>query len=372
MRAPAILRHGIVAGAILFFVSCSSLVDDVPDQPEFLSVNDDGSRFEGDAELYKQNAIAFYDAGDYYRARNQFKKILKTQPDDAVAKGGYAYCCYSIGFNEAAFGNFNGGAKNLIIAERTFESLYSGELPASTADGTGREWRNALGLAMTWRALASLDKMRSDSIDRVLGEGGARNGDKLLAEQKKRDLRRRDLNQKSLELFRRLATMEYAAPDAILNQGDLELIVGNTNASLRAYERYLSVARKNIENWDRRLEEWPEQYASDKYALEAQKAINGKRSAAVSKAVDVLTQVAEVHYAASNYADSLALLTEAAELNPRRVALNVPIAECYERLGEPKEALRHIEAYIKSNPEIDDNTRRAYRLRARVQSDLGS
>jgi tetratricopeptide (TPR) repeat protein len=365
MRITPILISGLLA-----LGACGSTLNDAQPEPEVV-INDEGE-FQGDFELHMANAQDYYDAGDYYRARDQFSKAAGQRPDELGARLGEGFSLYHIGFNSAALGNLGQADKELGRAEKTFSEIWTGELPASTFEGTGMDWKSALGLAMTWRARASLDRMRIARIDSELNTATGEETAELLEEQRQRDLRRGRNLKKATELFSRLAAMQYAAPDAIKNLGDMELINGRPRAALTAYERYLDISRRNIANWEKRREEWPAQYEFERYALEAQTAIDNKRESAIEKTAEVLVQVAEIRFKNELYDLALADLQEAQELAPKRVELNVPIAECYERIGDKDQALRHLDTFLRSRAEMDGDTRRALKLRARLTAEVGN
>lgn len=359
----------LLIAALVSLGACSSSPNDAAPEPEVV-INDEGD-FEGDYELHMANAQDYYDAGDFYRARDQFAKASLQRPDELGARLGEGFSLYHVGYNSAALGNLNRADKELSRAEKFFSELWTGEIPVSTSAGDGLSWKSALGLAMTWRALGSLDKMRIRRIDSDLNTATGKAQEELLAEQRKRDLRRGRNNEKARELFGRLAAMEYAAPDAIQNYADMELIAERPQVALRAYERYLGLVRENIKSWEERQNDWPTQFEFERFAKEAQGIIAEKRKSALAKASNVLVQTAEIRFRDGEYESALRDLEEARRYTPRRTNLRVPTAECLDRLGRKDEALEHIDRYLRSRAEMDANTRRALKLRARLAQEAG-
>lgn len=358
------------AATLSLLPACAS--DDPPDLEDSPVLSTEkGPDFEADAELYRHNAQAYYQAGDYFRALDQLRKAIKKDPGSKAARVGEALCLYNLGFNAAALGNTKDAATRLRAAEEKAEALIDEPLPRSTVEGDGLAWKSHLVLAMTQRALARLDRMVINGIDAQLAGASASERERMLEERKKRGIHEQELEEKALAGFRRLAAMEFAAPDAILNLADMELAGGNRRAAIEQYGRYLEIARRNIDNWNRSRKEWTEQLQSEKYQLEAQREIDAKLESVVGKAVDVLKRLAHVEFVEGAHQDSLAHLLEAARLDPSRNDLNVPIAENHLRLGSHEEALAHIDAYIAGTSAFDDNVRRAYRLRSEILKELG-
>lgn len=328
--------------------------------------------FKGDAEDYFNNAQEYYSAGDYYRALDQFLKQLQLVPDSRPGKLGESYSRYNIGRNLATRGRLLDAEVQFKEAEKGFGSLWNGSLVTDTLVADDFNWKACLGLAETERARAALEKQRIDLIDRRL-EGIRDNAERSKALEQQQTFannRMVKLNH-CFEKFRRLAQMQNAAPDALLNLGDVQLIRGNESAAERAYLDYLAIARTSVERWNKARAEAHRTYKSKKELEIVLAEMKRKEEGATKKTVGVLTQLAEIKFSRQNWGDSLSYLKDAMDLDPERHELNVPVAECYDRLGNYDKALVHIDRYIQTSPSFSKDTQRAFRLRSQLLKKSG-
>ncbi len=359
----------LVLLALLSVAACSSGGSSDLEYTD-VETRQDGN-FKGDADDYFNNAQNYYGAGDYYRALDQFEKQLKLVPDSRQGLLGTAYCRYNIGRNLAARGRLLDAADQMAKAEETFSRLWNGELVRDTTIDDDFNWKACLGLAMTERAIAALEKQHIDLIDRRLeGIRDASRSAEARKRQKQHEERRAHYLRLCFSKLQRLAQMQNAAPDALLNLGDVQLIRGNESAAERAYLDYLAIARHSVERWRKRREEAHETFKSKNELNRALSAIKVKEESATRKTVNVLVHLAEIKFSRQNYADSLSYLKDAMDLDPNRRELNVPMAECYDRLGNYEQALEHINLYIKSSPSFSRDTQRAFRLRSQLLKKL--
>ena len=332
--------------------------------------------FEADADFHKQSAQSYYQAGDYRRALSQFRKWLEKQPDDPYARMGEAYCLYFIGAELAARGALVRADKLFDEAHAALEQLRSetdGEIEASTQTGEGLKWKIFMGLALVERARGALARTQFDALDaRAAQVRDPKELEQLLAHQEELLRRRSDYSRKALERFRRLARMEYPAPEALHNLGDLELVLGNEDAAERAYLAYLNIAKRSVDAWDARRKKVAEMYESKHDLKVALDAIDRKQASALAKTVAVLERLAEIKYRRANYADAIGYLEQALELKPDLYRLHVPLAECYTELADYGKALEHIDVFIRSSEGFDDDTRKAYKLRSKLLREMKS
>lgn len=335
---------------------------------------DDGE-FEADPEYYSDNAARFFQAGDYRRALTQFRRVLELTPDDTLARLGEGYSLYNVGLEQAARGATDRAGTSFEQAEDVFTDLWVSragrQLESSTQDADGWHWKSLLGLAETERAIASLAKVESDRIDQALPHFDDREKiDAELARQAKLGKRREVYSRKARDKFSTLCSMEYPSPDCLLNLGDLEYIAGNEPAAERAYVRYLELAERSVDVWDKRRDEATKNLKSKAELKVALAAIEMKREGALEKTIGVLEQLAEIKYRKGNYESALEYLEHALEIDPDRFVLNVPMAECHYELGSYEKGLDSIDRYIRLTPEFDDDTHRAYKLRSKLVDGL--
>ena len=328
--------------------------------------------FEGDAEFYATNGQRFYEGGDYPAALTQFRKQLSKDPTSTSGRLGEAFSLYQLGKERAKVGSLKEADARFEAAREVFEKLAN-ELPleADTTDGDGFGWKSRLGLAMTDCASAALARRQLDRIDASI-TGITNPADRRRAKQAQGDLRelRNRRNAIALERFSQLATMNNAAPDSILYEGDMHIILGNERQAERSYFRYLDLCRNSVKSWEERRKQAPDHIASKNELKLTLQQIEIKRSSAVAKTVGVLSQLAEIKFRRANYADSLELLEEAIATDPERYDLHVPIAECNDKLENKVKALEHIEVYLRSVEGFDANARKASKMRARLIEEL--
>lgn len=331
--------------------------------------------FEADPDYYADNAQRFIQAGEYRRALTQFRKVLEQDPNDNLSRLGEGYCLYHIGLDLAARGSLDRASRSFQQAEGVFANLWvdrAGEsLERSTQDPEAWHWKSLLGLAETERAIASLAKVELDRIDaalpRIEDPEKVRSG---LERQTKLRKRREIYNRKARERFSALSSMEYPAPDSLLNLADIEYVIGNEPAAERAYLDYLSLTERSVEIWDERRDEAMKNLESKSERRVALAAIEKKRESALEKNLKVLQQLAEIKFRKGNYGASLEYLERALDIDPERYVLNVPMAECHYELGSFEKGLEHIDRYIRLSEEFDDDTHRAYKLRSKLVNGL--
>ncbi|MCB9831984.1 MAG: tetratricopeptide repeat protein [Planctomycetes bacterium] len=331
---------------------------------------DDG--FEGDSEFYAANAQEYYGAGDYIRALDQFERQLKLDPTSRPGRLGLSLSTYQIGLDQAARGRLGDAEARFTRAESILRELWNGQLVADTEIADDFNWKACLGLAMTERAIAALERRYIEAIDRRI----TRNEDpkrraEMLTEQKRHDERRQHYGREALDKFERLARMKNAAPDALLNLGEMHLVVGNEVSAERAYLDYLDIAKQSVEMWNQKRVAAPDEYKSRNELRAALEVIKRKQDQATEKTVGVLERLAEIKFRKRNYADCIGYLKEALALDPARYQLHVPLAECYEHLENDEKALEHIDLFIRSTPGFTEDTQRAYKLRSRLLQKLG-
>ncbi len=330
--------------------------------------------FQGDATLFAANAQRFYDAGEYLAALQQFRKQLEKDPTAVDGRLGEAYSLYKLGVNLAARGAYHESNRRLEEALDNFEKL-SAEIPMErdTLEGDGYGWKIRLGLALSERALGALAKLQWDRIhSAILSMKDPTEVAKAGAAQKVLLKRRVDYNERALEHFRELAAMGHPAPDVILNLGDMELIAGNDSRAERNYLAYRDLARRSVQSWDRRQREAPDQIESKNELERVLATIEAKRRSAVEKLVKVLERLAEMKFKRGEYAEAASLLEEALKTQPDLVRLHVPMAEILEKQGEYQAALEHIDIYLRSLDEFDENAKKAAKLRSQLVDKMKS
>lgn len=367
------MRYALLALSFCFFTlgSCSTGGDEGLHYNEVETANPKDS-FEGDADFYAANAEEYYGAGEYARALDQFEKQLKLDPQSRPGRLGMALANYQIGLDQAARGRLGDAETRFKKSEETLRPMWNGQLGDDTSTPDDLNWKCCLGLAMTERAIAALEKRYIDLLDqRVTRSEDPTRRREMLAEQTRHDERRQHYSREALDKFERLSRMKYAAPEALLNLGEMHLVVGNEVSAERAYLAYLDIAKKNVEQWNQRRLEAPDQYKSRNELKAALDVIKQKQTAATHKTVGVLERLAEIKFRKGNYADCIGYLKEALGLDPSRYQLHVPLAESFERLENNEKALEHIDLYIRATPGFTEDTQRAYKLRSRLLQKLG-
>ncbi len=333
---------------------------------------DPSGKFHGDADDYFANAQKYYGAGDYHRALDQFGKQLKIAPDDRPGQLGQAFSHYQVGLGLAQRGRLLDAAESMKRAESGFTKIWNGKLVKDTTIEDDFNWKSCMGLAMTERAIAALEKKKIDMIDRRLnGISDQGKSAKARTQQKRHEEQRMHYLRRSFEKFQRLSQMQNTAPEVLLNLGDIQLIRGNESAAERAYLDYLAIARHSVEVWNKRRQEAIETYKSKNERNRVLAIMKRKEESATKKTVDVLVHLAEIKFSRQNWGDSLSYLKDAIGLDPERQSLNVPIAECYDKLGDYDQALVHIGRYIQASPSFDKDTQRAFQLRSELLKKRG-
>ena len=358
--------------ALLLMVSCGSTESNDLEYAD-VDENNPTGEFHGDAKDYFANAQEYYGAGDYPRALDQFTKQLKIDPDSRPGQLGFSFSNYQLGLALAKRGRLADAADALKTAEEGFTKLWNGKLVKDTTIDDDFNWKACMGLAMTERAIAAIEKKHIDIIDqRLNGIGDHSLSAQALARQKQHEEKRMHNLRASFSKLQRLAQMQNAAPEVLLNLGDLQLIRGNESAAERAYLDYLAIARNSVEIWNKRRQEAVENIKSKNERNRVLSIMKLKEESATKKTVDVLVHLAEIKFSRQNWGDSLSYLKDAIDLDPERQALNVPIAECYDKLGNYDQALVHISRYIQASPSFSKDTQRAFRLRSELVKKRGA
>jgi tetratricopeptide (TPR) repeat protein len=313
---------------------------------------------------YALNAEKYYDNGDYARALTQFLKYKEKDPKSWGAALGIGYCYLNLGLGLAADSRLEDAFGQFKKAEVAFTGQWDGTVEKSAADAKAFQWKACMGLALTERALGNLESLFIRGIEsRATIERGSQT---LQQEISERSRKRTDYYQRSLAKFRKLITMEAPPPDAFLNAGDLEMVVNGPVRAEPAYLAYLEVAKESVESWKRRQRESVETFKDRRSFEEATFIIDKKLETATKKTVDVMIQLALINYTTGRYAESLQFLLDAQKLDPTRQSLHLNVAECYDKLGNQKEALKRIDEFLTLAVDGDPNVRRAYKLRSEI------
>ncbi len=323
--------------------------------------------FQGDADDYFNNAEKYYGAKDYARALDQFEKHLKLKPESRAGQLGAAYSHYYMGIQSGERGRLQEAANQMKLAETGFKNLWNGKLVKDTTIEDDFNWKSCLGLAVTERAIAALEKKRIDLLDRRLTQiKDSTESKEALKRQSQYAEKRMHYLRSSFAKLQYLAQMQNTAPEVLINLGDLHLIRGNEAAAERAYLDYLTIAKNSVKFWNAQRQSAQDKYKTKTELNAALTTIKQKEESATRKTVNVLVHLAEIKFSRQNWGDSLSYLKEAMNLDPERQSLHVPMAECYDRLGNYDQALVHINQYIQTSPSFSKDTQRAFRLRSEL------
>jgi hypothetical protein len=350
-----------------------------------------------DAEFYSRNAKEYFDAGRYGLARDQWELQLKLEPHDWLARLGVASCDYFLGVQAQERGDLKTARELLDLAESRIRSLWDGSIESDTLlafRGGSRQWQAALYLARTQRALAAVGRIQAlrAAQREQAAEGAERSA--LAREREILEEQARENSRAALDLFARLARMENASEDAVLNLGEMLAEAGRAEEAEREFLRYVAIAertraerlelRRQIESSSEGTEENRRltlQYLDeslarnaaiqsgvhdrlaalrfDRAVLARQKARDPSRTAAVREAA---AQEADAHLEAA-----LQSLSRARALTPDRTDLLVKTAQCEGELGRYRDAIDHLDAYIEAcsrgNVSYNADLNRAFRLR---------
>ena len=388
----------LIFSALCLASGCTSGPEDGVVNQSATTVDENGepttrdSTFEADAGDYALNAERYYETGDYRRALSQFQKYKEKEPNSWGAALGIAYCRYQLGRQLVASGRFEDAHVQLSEAEVAFTERWNGGVEKKASDPAAYQWKACMGLGLTERAIANLDSIKLAAIESRL-RNGVDGGTAEVADQRRRlQNHRKEYYRRALEKFEALAKMQDASPDAFLNLGDLYVITGadlsnesalgngsglndvgparrgnaNRIKAERAYMTYLETAKRSVDNWEKMRRDAAERYPDRRSYEEAVALIEQKRSSATEKTVDVMIQVALIKYGSGDTQAALGYLRSAHELDPKRTWLHLNIAECYDRLADYDQALKHVDTYIAQSPAGDEGVRRAYKLRAEI------
>jgi len=361
------MRQFVFLAIAVIFLSCGT----TDQQPEMADVKVDSSNFKFDADYYGENAQRYYNENKYFEARDQFQKQLKLEPDSWAAAAGQAYCFYHIGRNFAVQGRLREAHRSLAEAEAIFTRTWNGEIEENTRSKEAHQWKLALGLAMTERAIANLDTVKMRQLNVKVLDPNEEKGVAARQELDQVTRHRLDYYKKAGERLGRLTRMKFASPDAFLSLGEVLFILHDDKGAEKAFLDYLDLARNSIEFWEKQRYAAAETFSTRRDRQQTDAAITARLEGATAKTVNVLRRLAEIKFNRQDYASSLSHLTEAMKLAPANYQLHVPIAESHQGLRNYKEALTHIDLYIKSRSGFDDNTRKAYRLRSQLLKHLG-
>ncbi|MFT7617930.1 MAG: tetratricopeptide (TPR) repeat protein [Planctomycetota bacterium] len=362
------MRTKLLLIVLAGFLAISCTTSEESTELRYGNVEDEGDyEFKGDAADYFSNAQEYYGAGDYGRAMDQFYKLVQASPEHRPGRLGLSYSQYYVGLNMAYRGRLNEASRMVTKSEEGFKSLWNGKLGGDTTIEDDFNWKACLGLAMSERAIASLEKMSIDLIDsRLTGIKDTAKRNDALSRQATHSERRSHYLRESFNKLENLARMDNAAPEVLLNLGDIYLIRGNEVAAERSYLQYLEIARTSVETWNQRRLDAHKNFKTKKELTQALGTMKSKEESATKKTVDVLVHLAEIKFSRKNWGDSLSYLKDAMDLDPERQALHVPMAECYDKLKNYDQALTHINQFIQSSPSFSKNTQKAFRLRSQL------
>ena len=267
----------------------------------------------------------------------------------------------------------------MTIAEEAFRELWNGDVPADTyTDDTSEslEWRAAMGLAMTLRGLGNVNGLDSRLQKQRLAALGPQEQDKAGEIREEIDKLRQYRSSNygaSVDLFERLVAMENASPEAIKHLADLYLVLERDDDAERQYRHFLELGR---ETWLARMQ-LKDQIAKEKgneiRIQESTAFIDEKLDSNVRRRVEVVVNLAGLHWSKKHYAKSLEYLYEEAQkIDSERIDLLIKIAQCEGELGLYDSAIDHLDDFIvKSSEKAEDwtdNLGEAYRMRREFEA----
>jgi tetratricopeptide (TPR) repeat protein len=347
-------------------------------EPEIRQASSDGPMFKDDPAFYAKNAKDYFAGGSYGKARDQWNTQLEIQPDNQWAELGIAYCDYYLGRQATLRADLEFARDRLAIAEEAFRELWDGEIPPDTyTEDTSEslEWRAALGLAMTLRGLGNVNGLESQLQKQRLAALGPQEVDKareIRGEIEKLRQYRSSNYGASVDLFERLVAMENASPEAIKHLADLYLVLERDDDAERQYRHFLELGRETWLARKQLKEELATETGNEVSIQEAARFIDEKLDSNVRRRVEVMVNLAGIHWSKKHFAKSLEYLYEAQKLDPDRVDLLIKIAQCEGELGLYESAIDHLDDFIVRSGTRDedwtDNLGEAYRMRREFEA----
>ena len=371
-RTPSLLRAALPIAAVL---ACSLGACQMFDE-EGNEVRE--STYKSEPSDYYYNAQQYYTGGEYERAKDQWTRYLESDPEDFNARAGVAFCDYWIGIRALARGDISRGRSLLEASETAFKTLWDGRLEETTAGSTEQteaQWRAALGLALARRGLGEADdqfaknrRMAAESL--AMDDPEREKGVKAAAAMRER----RDRNwQASLSILEKLAAMQDASPDAIVNLAELYVLLDRWDDAEREFLRYLALAESTLAARRELFAKLPEQYKDERSLSIATQELERIIESNVDKQVNVLVTLGGIFWEKGDYGRSLDHLARAHDLRPERLDLLVKMAQCEGNLKEYAHAVELLDDFIRKNAERDSQwtgTRdlsQAYRLKAEYE-----
>lgn len=355
-----------LAAATALVAACTSPPESgKQDQPK-------GPQF--DADYYSKNAKEYYGAGRYGQAKDQWQKQLQKDPDNWMAQLGIAYSDYFLSAEFESRGDLASARKQLEASEKRFRDLWNGtvESDTATADPKRRQWQAAIGLAMAVRGLGALDQNETRSAEASLRKGGkeAATAANRVAELQ---LDRERRYEESLQLFKQLAYMQHASPEAIKNLGDLYIVTKQDALAEVEFKRYLDMASNTRGDWEVRRKEAGTTYGPDQQEM-AEKVIDEKLESNARKQVSVMMNLAHLAWARGDYEGARKLLEDAIKIEPERRDLYLKLAEAENKLDMLETGLVHVNDYLKRSSSnkagFDDDIRVAMKLKTEIEGKM--
>jgi tetratricopeptide (TPR) repeat protein len=358
-----------------------------------------------DAEYYSLNAKVYFDGEQYARAKDQWEKQLRKQPGEWMAGVGVASCDYHLASQRLDLGDIRGARSQLESAEATLRKLWDGTIEAdtrSTSEGAQAQWKAAIILALTHRALGDCDAVEARMNTQRLATMSARDPKVVeLAKHSQALEQRSNANyEQALSLLEKLSAMENASEMAVLAYGELLALRGRTREAEPYFTQYLAIARKSHaglantreitakDNTDPRARELSLDLLDQRIASNAKKQVTvlvrlgnmhfdaGHQSLAVARRSGLgqdQVKVAEAQ-AKTHFSLTLDYLEEAQRLDQDQLHLLVKMAQCQEELGAYERAIANLDDFIRQSAqrdvEPDENIHRAYRMKYELERKL--
>jgi Flp pilus assembly protein TadD len=363
------IQRPIAAASLVLAMLAASCSTPPPDGQQ---KTPEGPQF--DASYYAKNAKEYFDDGRYGQARDQWQKQLQKDPENWMARLGIAYCDLYLAEQVLAAGADLPGARRQAAASETgFRDLWGGHVEADTllADPKRPQWKAAMGLAIATRTLGYLDQVDSRRAQEAAAKGGPdsnRLADRAAELQLDRD--RRYLEAASI--FRQLAYMEHASPEAIKHLGELYVVTKQDALAEAEFKRYLDLASRTREQLEAGRRDVAKQFGGQEEV--AVGLFEEKLQSNAQKQVSVLKDLARLAWSRADYLNAREHLQKAIEVDPTDRDLYLQLAEVEARLEMYETALINVNEYLKRSSStrtaFDSDIRVAMKLKQDVEAKL--
>ena len=385
---------------LLPFTLCSCFLGPEP-TPE--PVDTDKPQFE--EEYYQGNARDYFHNKHYARARQQWSTVLDHfNPDDWLAKLGVASCDYFMGSDRLDRGDLKNGREQLQRSEQRLREIWNGSIEKDTLETLESfrpQWRAAMILGLTLRALGDADHLQALRLSQQILtlKPGAPESQAMADELEVVGKRKQANYTQALSLFTRLASMENASPDAILNRAELRQRMGQMNAAEQDFNDYLRMAQKSLENHYKNRQAAIDTTPSPNTRKELLAIWDEKIASAKAKQTGILLRLGNMFYdegiraqdeakllappadklklatSRDSFARALRYLESARHVSPDKADILVKLAQVEGELGNFETALTNLNSYISEvnlNPETewDNDLDHAFRLKAEFERRL--